>query len=440
MEKSELIRGLGRRDMTFIVINTIIGAGIFGLPAKVHGLIGVWSLLAFVICAVIIGFIVLCYAEVSSRFTASGGPYLYARETFGSFVGFEVGWLYWIVRLTTFSANCNLFVTYLGFFDERLATGTARALIITLVVVTLGTVNLAGIKQTALATNIFTAGKLIPLILFVAIGVFFISPANFTFDTIPETSQLSAAVLLLIYAFVGFEVSVVLGGEARDPQRTLPFALLVAVAVVAVLYILIQIVSIGTLPGLAASERPIADAAMSFIGPFGATLITVGALISILGNLNVGLLGGTRLLFAMGENRDLPSSFAAVHSRFKTPYLSIILTTAIILVLTIWSSFFASLAIAVITRLLVYATTCLALPVLRRRENAPEARFRAPAGIAASILSLLLIAWLMTNIDVNKEGLPILIAALIGVVIFFAIRLFGNRPTSNASDVSEDLK
>lgn len=440
MGKSELIRGLGRRDMTFIVINTIIGAGIFGLPAKVHGLIGSWSLLAFVLCAVIIGFIVLCYAEVSSRFTASGGPYLYARETFGGFVGFEVGWLYWIVRLTTFSANCNLFVTYLGFFDERLATGTARAAIITLVVLTLGSINLAGIKQTALATNIFTAGKLIPLLIFVGVGIFYVSPANFSFGAVPETAQLSAAVLLLIYAFVGFEVSVVLGGEARDPQRTLPFALLVAVGIVAVLYILIQIVSIGTLPTLAESERPIADAALSFIGPFGATLITVGALVSILGNLNVGLLGGTRLLFAMSENRDLPTPFAAVHSRFRTPYLSIILTSAVILVLTIWSSFFASLAIAVITRLLVYATTCLALPVLRRRENAPAAGFRAPAGIAASILSLALIAWLMTNIDFNKEGLPILGAIAAGALIFLAFRFFGNRDAANASQNAEDIE
>ncbi len=360
----------------------------------------------------------LCYAEVSSRFSATGGPYLYAKEAFGSLVGFEVGWLYWIVRVTTFAANCNLFVTYLGFFDPRVATGAGRVSVISFIVVLLSAVNLAGVRQSAMMTNVFTAGKLIPLFVFGLVGMFFIQPANFTFDAVPEYGAFSSAVLLLIYAFVGFEVSVVLGGETKDPQKSMPFALLTAVLIVALLYILIQIVSIGTLPGLAASERPLADAAANFLGAYGAAFITIGALVSILGNLNVGLLGGTRLIFAMSEQRDLPSIFSATLDRFKTPYVSILLTGVAIFFLTVQSSFISALAIATITRLLVYATTCVALPVFRSRGTAPEAKFMAPAGIVAAVLSLALIAWLLTRVDFAREGVPILIAAGIGLLLY----------------------
>ena len=361
---------------------------IFGLPAKVHALIGTWSLVAFFACAMIISFIVVCYAEVASRFSATGGPYLYAREAFGPVVGFEVGWLYWIVRVTTFAANCNLLITYFGFFVPQASQGTFRVASISVVVLTIFVVNLIGVKQSAMMTNIFTAGKLIPLFVFVAVGIFFIQPENFTFDTVPEYGAFSSAVLLLIYAFVGFEVGVVMGGETKDPQRNTPIALFVALGVVAVLYILIQVVSIGTLSGLAQSERPLADAGAIFLGTYGAAFITVGALVSILGNLNVGLLGSTRLLFAMSENGDLPSTLSRTHESFKTPWVSILLTSVVILILTIFSTFLTALAIATITRLLVYATTCLALPVFRRRGDAPEARFSAPFGVLAAILSI----------------------------------------------------
>ena len=428
MSEEKLVRGIGRWDLTAIAINTIIGAGIFGLPAKVHALIGSYSLIAFVFCAVIIGLIVLCYAEVSSRFSATGGPYLYAREAFGPLVGFEVGWLYWIVRVATFAANCNLFVTYLGFFDERLGTGLGRFAVISTIVIGLAVVNLVGVKQSALMTNLFTAGKLIPLFVFVLIGLFFVQPSNFSFEIVPQYGAFSSAVLLLIYAFVGFEVAVVLGGETRDPQRSMPFALLTAVLVVALLYILIQVVSIGTLPGLASSERPLADAAAGFMGRFGAAFITLGALISILGNLNVGLLGGTRLLFAISEQRDLPSVLSATSERFKTPHISILLTAAVTLVLTLQSSFLTALAIATITRLLVYATTCLALPVFRKRGgDVPEAKFLAPLGVVASVLSIGLIVWLLAQVDIAKEGFRILIAALVGLAIYGTFKILANR-------------
>lgn len=427
MSEEKLVRGIGRWDLAAIFINTVIGAGIFGLPAKVYGLIGTWSLIAFVACAIVVSFIVLCYAEVASRFTQTGGPYLYAREAFGPVVGFEVGWLYWIVRVTTFAANCNLFVTYLGFFVADPGTGSFRIVAIGSIVLLIVAVNLAGIKHSAVLTNIFTAGKLIPLFIFAAAGIFFIDPSNFNFDAVPDHGSFSSAVLLLIYAFVGFEVGVIMGGETKDPQRNIPIALFVALSVIAILYILIQTVSIGTLPGLASSERPLADAGAVFLGTYGAAFITVGALISILGNLNVGFLGSTRLLFAMSDNGELPAKLSETHRHFKTPWLSILLTAVVIFFLTVYSSFLTALAIATITRLLVYATTCLAMPVFRMRPDAPEARFLAPMGLIAAFLSLVLIAWLLTRVDLAKEGLPILAAAVVGLVLYGVNRLVENR-------------
>ena len=433
MTDEKLVRGIGRWDLTAIAINTIIGAGIFGLPAKVQALIGSYSLVAFVLCAVIIGFIVLCYAEVSSRFSSTGGPYLYAKEAFGSVVGFEVGWLYWIVRVTTFAANCNLFVTYLGFFVPSANEGALRITFITLVVLIIAIVNFIGVRESTVMTNIFTVGKIVPLLIFVAVGLFFVQPTNFSITAVPEYGAFSGAVLLLIYAFVGFEAAVIPAGETKDPEKNVPFAILTALGIVAVLYILIQIVSIGTLPGLAQSQRPLADAATVFLGAFGAAFITIGALISIFGNLNVGVLSATRLLFGMSEQKELPAVLAKTHERFRTPYVSILITAVVILVLTIQSSFVTALTIATITRLLVYATTCLALPVFRRRDDLPAAPFSAPLGVLAAILSLGLIAWLLTNVDFAKEGLAILIAAGAGLFLYAISKFLSNKESDPAS-------
>jgi amino acid transporter len=430
MNDEKLVRGIGRWDLTAVVVNTIIGAGIFGLPSKVYALIGSYSLVAFVLCSVIIGLIVLCYAEVSSRFSSTGGPYLYARETQGRLIAFEVGWLYWIVRVATFAANCNLLVTYLGFFWPSATDPVLRIIVIVAVVFALAIANIIGVKKGAIVTNVFTIGKLVPLLVFVLIGLFFVRPENFTFGEAPNYSSFSSAVLLLIYAFVGFEVAVIPAGEVKDPQKSYPFALLVGLCAVTVIYVLVQVVSIGTLPGLAASERPLADAASSFLGPVGASLIAAGALVSILGNLNVGLFGGSRILYAMGERHELPNFLATTHESFKTPYVAVILQAVVILVLTIQSSFLSALAVATITRLLIYATTCISLPIFRARKDAPKAGFLNPLGIVPASLSLALIIWLLTNVDFAKEGLPIIVLAAIGLVIYFVGRFFRKQAIS----------
>jgi basic amino acid/polyamine antiporter, APA family len=438
MTEDKLVRGIGRWDLTAIAINTIIGAGIFGLPAKVTALIGGYSLIAFVICALIIGLIVVCFAEVGSRFKDTGGMYLYAREAFGPVVGFEVGWLYWIVRVTTFAANANLLLAYLGFFYPTANQGTTRTVLIGIVLLVLTAVNFAGIRESVVLTNFFTVGKILPLLTFAAVGLFFIQPANFTFGEIPAYGTASSAVLLLIYAFVGFEAAVIPAGETRDPQKNVPFALLAALAVVAVLFIVIQVVSIGTLPGLAVSERPLADAAAQFLGGWGAAFITIGALVSISGNLNSGFLTASRMPFAMAEQREAPRVLGITHKRFKTPWVSVLVTAAFMLVFAVQSSFISALTISTIVRLLVYAVTCASLPVFRSRENTPEAAFRAPFGIAAAILSLLLTAWLLTNVDFRKEGVMVLVLGAAGLILYFAYRFFGKNSADSRSDDGEE--
>lgn len=442
MSEEKLIRGISRWDLTAIAINTIIGAGIFGLPAKVTALIGSWSLLAFVFCALIIGLIVVCFAEVSSRFQSTGGMYLYAKESFGTVVGFEVGWLYWVVRVATFAANCNLLLAYLSFFFPTAKEGATRIVLICIVVVGFAIVNFIGVKQSTFLTNLFTVGKILPLVFFVSVGLFFISPANFDFSITPDYAAFSGATLLLLYAFVGFEATVIPAGESKNPKKDMPFALLFALGIVAILFILIQVVAIGTMPELAKSDKPLADSAAIFLGTFGATLIAVGAVISILGNLNGGFLATTRIPFAMAEQKDLPDFFGKAHEKFKTPYIAIFVTSIAILILTIQSDFVTALTIATITRLIVYATTCLALPVLRNREDLPKAEFIAPFGIVAAILSLLLIGWLLmfglfgndwfqhiSNGDFSKltfksDGYQILIAITVGLLIGLLNQLY----------------
>ncbi len=438
MTEEKLVRGLGRWDLTAVAINTMIGTGIFILPAGVFGLIGTFSLVAFIACAVIIGLIVLCFSEVSSRFQLTGGMYLYAREAFGPEIGFQVGWLYWIVRVATFAANCNAMLAYLGFFVGGVSEGIFRVLIITAVVAGITVVNLLGIRESAIVTNVFTVGKIVPLLIFAAVGIFFIQPANFDFASVPGTDAFAAAVLMLMYAYMGFEAAVIPAGETKDPQKSVPFALLTALGFCAVLFIIIQIVAIGTLPGLGESKTPLADAAGQFMGSFGAGFIALGALISVLGNLNGGFLSSSRIPFAMAVQNEIPQVFSKTHKKYRTPYIAIIVTGIVVLTLTIFTTFLTAVTIAAITRLLVYATTCLALPIFRQRSDIPPAKFSAPLGILAAVLSLGLIGWLLVNVDFKKEGLPILIAAAIGLVVYFAYRTLGNRtrPPASTSEIS----
>jgi amino acid transporter len=423
-----LVRGIRGWDLVAIAINGIIGAGIFGLPSKVFSLIGTYSLIAFVVCALVVTLIILCFAEVGSRFDETGGPYLYAREAFGPTVAFEIGWLIWLARLTAFAANCNLLISYLGYFWPSATGAFLRATIITFVVVVLTTINVVGVRQAAIVSNCFTIGKLIPIIIFVAVGLFFLNPNAFAQGPRPTTGAFSQSVLLLIYAFTGFEMAAIPAGEVRNPRKQLPRALLIAIAVVAFLYILIQIVCVGTLPELAQSQKPLADAGTRFMGAAGGALISAGAIISITGNLNILVLSGSRIPFAIAEQRQLPALLAKIHGRFATPYVAILITAALMLALTLNSSFVAALTISAIARLVTYGATCISLPIFRRRKNAPPAAFRLRGGTVIAILSLMLAGWLLAN-STLQEAQAAAVAAAVGLLIYFVYQLYSRRRT-----------
>ena len=422
MSQKGLVRGIGRWDLLALTINGMVGAGIFGLPSRIYGLAGVWSVLAYLVCAALITLITLCFAEVGSRFAETGGPYLYARAAFGSVIGFEVGWLLWLARVTAFAALCNLLLGYLSFFWPAAGSGLTRAVVVTVVVIAMTTINLIGVREAALVNNLFTIAKLTPLLLFIVAGLFFLSPETFIAPAAPNYGDFSTAALLLIFAFSGFEMAVVPAGETRDPRRHIAFALLTATGVVALLYVMIQVVCIGTLPGLASSERPLVDASSRFLGATGASIVSVGALISVTGTLNSNILAAPRILFAMAERGQLPRPLAATHRRFRTPHIAILISAAVTLVLTLQGTFISALTISTVIRLLVYVATCVALPVLRFRNDAPAPRFNAPAGAAVAVAAATLSIWLLSNSPSNDARAAGLAAAL-GLPIFFACRL-----------------
>jgi len=421
-----LVRGIRRWDLVAIAINGIIGAGIFGLPAKVYALIGSYSIFAFVACALVVALIILCFAEVGSRFDETGGPYLYAREAFGPTVAFEIGWLIWLARITAFAANCNLLINYIGYFWPSVTNTLWRSVIIVSVVAVLAFINLLGIRQAAIVSNTFTIGKIIPILIFIAAGLLFLNPQAFTLGPTPSTGAFSQSVLLLVYAFTGFEMATIPAGEVRDPRKNLPRALIIAIAVVATLYIFIQIVCVGTLPELAQSQKPLADAGVRFLGAAGGAIISAGAIISITGNLNILVLSGSRVPFAMSEQKQLPAFISLVHSRFFTPYVAILITAAVMLFLTLNSSFVAALTISTIARLITYGATCLSLPLFRRRRDTPTHSFHLPGGTIIAILSLALIIWLLMH-STAQEARATAIVAMIGLLIYGGYRLYSRN-------------
>ena len=417
-----LVRGIRRWDLVALLINNLIGAGIFGLPATLFALAGTYSLLAFVACAFVIAIVALCFAEMSNRFIETGGPYLYARKTLGPLVGFEVGWLNWLARLTGFASITNLFLTYLALFVPGANAGWPRVILIIGIVAIYTWINLVGIRQATMVTNVFTVAKLIPLLGFIAIGLFFIDSSRFQFAQPPEYRPFSKAVMLLVFAF-SFEGSMIPSGEVRNPQRSYPFALLVSLAVVAVIYLLVQVVCIGTVPDLGASDRPLADSANAFLGGAGARLISIGAMIAMAGTLNAVMLFSSRITFALAEQGQLPPVMGRIHPRYRTPHVAIIFSSVVILALTLFNSFVSALTISAMIRLLLYVITAICLIVLRRRKGQPTPEFSVPGGLLVPVAAVALSVWLLSN-STLREARDVGIAAAIGLVLFSATKLW----------------
>jgi amino acid transporter len=418
--RSGLVRRIRRWDLVALVLNCIIGAGIFGLPSRAFALAGTYSLLAYLLCAIVVGLIALSFAEVASRFSGTGGPYVYARDAFGALAGFEVGWLLWVARVTAFGSLANLFVDYGSIFVPAVGGGLGRAAALTGIAITLTLLNIIGVRPSTLFTDTVTIGKLAALVFFIVAGMMFVSRANFSMAARPTYGHFSQAVLVLVFAFSGFEMAVIPAGEIVDPGKQIPFALLLGIAIVVILYILIQFVAIGTLPTLATSQRPIADASARFLGSRAAGFVSLGALISIGGTLNSIMLVTPRLLFALAEDGHLPRVLGVVHSRFRTPHVAILGSTVVMVALTLSGSFTTLAAISTIIRLVTYAATCAALLQLRRQPNAPPAMFTAPFGGVAAIAALILSAWLLSNTS-RADAWTTVIAGVAGLVLFFVL-------------------
>ena len=418
---TELRRSIGRNDLAALAINGVVGAGIFGLPAQAFALTGAWSLLAFVLCAGLATLIALCFAEVGSRFRQTGGPYLYARQGLGPTTGFITGWIWFLARVAAYAANLHLMINYLAFVVPVLHNEIVHGAAVVVVTVALVALNIRGVRNSTLASNIFAVAKLTILFLFVAVGLFFLDPAQFHLAAPPPPDRMGSAILLLIYAFTGFELAAVPSGEIKDPQRDLPRALLLAMGVVAVLYLGIQVVCVGTLPGLAQSSRPLADAARRFAGPPGALVIVAGAVFSILGNLNLQLLACSRIPFAMAEDGALPRFLAAVHPTCRTPHIALLTTAVIAVTLALSRSFLAAVTISSMGRLIAYAATAIALLRLRSRPGATPAPFRVPLAPATVWLTLGLILWLLAQVKL-PEMLQTTGALLLGLFLYVLAR------------------
>jgi len=458
IEEPGLKRSLGLLAVVALGINGIIGQGIFFTPGFAADVLGPASILALVCGGVISALIALCFAEVGSRFHSTGGAYVYTREAFGDFVGFEVGWLTCCVAVISYAGLATGFTAALGQFVPALELQTAaegadaaalaevakhnaaafwpRAGVMLLLFAGLTAINLVGAKQGAAVSTFFTFAKLVPLALFIVVGAFHIDPALFSpflTEAAPDAAQtgffdrLASTTLILLYAYVGFETLVVPAGEMRDPQKNVPRALLIVMGVVTAVYVAVLVVAVGTFPGLAGHENPVAAASELVMGPVGGTIVALGICVSVFGTNAAAALVAPRRFFALAERGDLPPFLARVNPNTGVPYWAVLASAGLSLALALTGSFRELIALAVMARFLQYIPTCLAALILREREvpgSEPDA-FRLPGGPVLPLLAIALCAWLMWNTtpDALRKGT---LAVTLGLPLYWwAVRKRG---------------
>ena len=395
--KSGLRREIGQLGFGAIALNGTIGAGIFALPAIALERAGLFSPWIYVACGVLIMAIVFVFARVASYFSDTGGPVTYATRAFGPFVGFQAGWLLTLSRAAAFAANAHLMVTYAGWFWPPLADGTAHLVGVGVVCVLLTAINIVGIRQGMIAIFALTVLKLLPLVLLVFLGISQTNPEIFAAADIPPLDSLGETMLIVFYAFVGFESAVIPAGEARNAKRDIPLALVRTILAITVFYFLIQIVTISVAPEVAGSRTPLADVAMILMGSIGAGILTLGAVFSITGNLTSSMLSAPRMLYAMGQLGSLPDWFGRVHPRFHTPSNAILFYAAFSIILALSGGFVLLAVISTIVRLMVYVMCIATLPVLHRKLGEYEGQFRLYGGMTVPAIALLISIWLMTH-------------------------------------------
>ena len=393
-----LVRTIGRWSLTALMMNSILGVSIFRLPSDLAARLGGLSPLSCIGAGFGIFIIAGCIAEVSSYYQETGGLYLYARDALGRFAGLLVAWLTWLTRIAAPAAAANLFCTYLSQFFPILGGRTAELLILALLIGHLALLNYFGVKTGTSVSNFFTCVKVSFLLLFVFAGILalLLKPEIRMPLTIPITTGKDwfSAMLLLVYAYGGFEGALFVGGETKNPKRDTPIALLSALVMVGIIYTAIQFVVIASLPDAGATSSPLYDSALRLLGPASATAIGIAALISAYGYLSANFLHAPRITYALAEQGDFPSILAVVHPKHRTPYLSILVYAILVFTLAALGNFRWNAVLSAVSRLAVYGAMTFAVPVLRwKRPHEAQFKLHTPylfagLGILFSIILL----------------------------------------------------
>jgi basic amino acid/polyamine antiporter, APA family len=429
-----LVRAIGRWSLAALVLNGVIGSSVFGLPSVIAGKLGWLAPVAWLLAAVGIGVVVACFAEVASRFSTAGGPYLYARASFGRLLGIEMGWMAYLVRLTAAATNANLFVIYLGELWPGSQGSLANRLVLAALIAPLAAVNYRGVSQGSKISSVMIAAKLIPLTFFILAGLALVVPHPVASVPVPSpTPQVWLdAILLLVFAYGGFEAALVPLSEAKNPEKDAPFALLLCLITCTVVYTLVQIVVLAALPDPNATTRPLAVAARHFLGPWGATMMALAAMISVYGYIAGAMVNVPRLTYAMAEEADLPSVFARVHPVFRTPYVSVVIYAVLVWTMASLSGFLANLSLSAVSRLFTYGLVCAALLQFRRWERSGDshgiapAKFRIPAGTTVAVIGILFSLLMATRMS-RQELLVLTVTLLIGFANWLWVRTKGER-------------
>ncbi len=428
-----LVRNLSVVGLGLLVVNGMIGAGIFGLPAEAARLTGVWSPFVFLLCGLLIAPVKLTFSELASYFGGTGGPILYARTAFGALVGFQTGWAFYVARATALAANLNLLLSSAAFLFDGVDQGASRVLWLVLLCLALTAVNVVGTRHAIGTVGVLTVLKFLPLVALAVWGAPELAALAPTLGAtpLPEGASIGAAMLLLLYAFVGFESALVPAGEAHNPGRDMPRALLWSLAVATVLYVLIQAVCMAVLPDIASTRRPVVDAAAQLFGPVGTIVMTIGVIVSVGGNVAAAMFSTPRMTYALALDGQLPAFFAAVHRQFRTPHVSVMIFGALVLVLAITGSFVWLAATSVLIRLLIYLICIAATPRLRARFGSAPAALRLPAGYTIPIVAGILCLWLLAQV-----ALPSALATAgllaVGLALFGLNRLMQSPQNRNA--------
>jgi len=415
-----LKRDIKRWGLVLIMVNSIIGAGIFGLPSEIFKISGIYSIPMIFLCALLIFVFIMIFSEVGSQFKETGGSYLYTLKAFGELPGFIIGWIGLVGRTVSYAALINLLLDYLSFVNKSFTEQNTRTISILLITSFLFITNYSGVKNSSRLINILSVSKLLPLFFFIIAGFFFIDIDLIDFSTspIPTVSDFSSTIFILLFAFTGFGVALVNTGEISNPKKDIPFAMITTTIFVAVFYALIQIVAVGTFPDLANSNKPITDAANVFFGSMGGLIITIGAIISIGGTLNGNMLIGSRTPFALSEKNQFPKIFSRTHPKTNVPHISLWFYSIIVVLVSISGTFIYLLSISVICAILNYFTVSASLIKLRRQNKNEETGYKLKYGNTIAIIGMIICVWLLSVSDLSNL-IDVAITIGIGLVIYF---------------------